>query len=289
MVFQTNVCMRPLGTFLSSFSMFEPFSKALFGVMFWAQRWAQQPPDECHVLAHLDLRIYVSHLFHTLRFGLNNRYNCKDLSLFLWLYQMTLELQAQYAIPWCNPSAQRLEFDIRERSSGLVELRDPGEAGGTGLAALRLPHPPPSPPPVALLGLFKLRFQPSALRISAELRTSSLRCPAVPMALRALLPGLTPNQEVPSLSRIVHHSRVRVCVVGMSPKSRGLRTGRLFSHFWSECSEIQSTSALFLFFPPRCRFSNTLTGCTVCLKIEVKSGSLMAARSSGMILLFFFY
>lgn len=41
---------------------------------------------------------------------------------------MTFRLKAQYA-------AQRPEFDIRERSSGLAEPWDPGEAG-TGLLAL---------------------------------------------------------------------------------------------------------------------------------------------------------
>lgn len=59
---------------------------------------------------------------------------------------MTVQPKAQYTILCCNLSAQRLEFDIRERSSGPAELWDPGEAGGTGLVALW--------PPVALLGLF---------------------------------------------------------------------------------------------------------------------------------------
>lgn len=238
--------------------MFEPFSKPCLVSCF---ELSVEHNSLLIKVTYWHIWIYVSicHLFHTLRFGLNNRYNCKNLSLFLWLYQMTLELQAQYTILWCNPSAQRLEFDIRERSSGVVELRDPGEAGGTGLVALC-----PSPhPPVALLGLFKLWFQPSALHISAELHTSSLRCPAVPMALRALLPGLTLNQEVPSLSHIVHHSRVCVCVVVMSLKSRGLRTGRLFSPLFIQVLGNTKHISPILVFPPHCRISNTLTGCSL--------------------------
>lgn len=62
------------------------------------------------------------------------------------MYKVIFQLKTQYTISWCNPSAQKLEFDIRERSSGLAEPWDPGEADGTGLVALW--------PPVALLGLF---------------------------------------------------------------------------------------------------------------------------------------
>lgn len=59
---------------------------------------------------------------------------------------MTFQLKVQHTILWCNWSVQRLEFDIREKTSGLAEPWDPGEASGTPLVALW--------PSVALLSLF---------------------------------------------------------------------------------------------------------------------------------------
>jgi len=107
--------------------------------------------------------------------------------------------------------------------------------------------------PVAPRGLrwvcFSFSFSPSALRISAELRSSSLRCPAVPMALCALLPGLTLNQEVPSpVTHSVLCVCVCVCVCACAHRAvSGIQLKSLSLLIPGKNEETRSTTALSLF------------------------------------------
>ncbi len=211
-------------------------------------------------------QFHFCHPFLNQQFS-RSQVNLLKLSVFFWLYQMTFQLKAQYTILWCNPSAQKIEFDIRERSSGLAEPWDPGEAGGTGLVA---PWPPVAPcgPAGFVLALVSALGPP-------HLCWALLIFPPVSCGSHGLVrPPPRPHPEPGSALAItcnfcvcvyVHACAYRT-IAGVQLTSRGLRTGVTFTsypwilqgnpkahqHFpcfsfvlWGQCCSLQLTVDLW--------------------------------------------